>query len=244
MNIGVLGFGDVGKAISKLCQQKHQVFIKDLDKNEFTNQTIDILHVCIPWNSKFENIISKEIKSLNPKLTIISSTVKPGATQNLYKKTNTLLVHAPVIGVHPHLYKSLKTFTKPLGAVNSQAFLLAQKHFKELGVKVIRFDSPFETELAKIFSTTYYAWNILFEKWLHRVSQKTHTNFDQVYTQWNQIYNAGYKKSKPNVIRPILKHSPGPIGGHCLIPNAKIIDEWLNDAFSNFIISQDKNSQS
>ena len=89
-------------------------------------------------------------------------------------------------------------------------------------------------------STTYYAWNILFEKYLHQLSKKHKANFNQVYTKWNKIYNAGYKKTKPNVIRPILKHFPGPIGGHCLIPNVKILDKWLKDNFTKFILAQNK----
>jgi len=240
MNIGILGLGEVGNAIKKLCIQKHKVFVRTLDSDQIKNNKIDVLHICIPYTDQFEKIIAGAIKQINPVLIIINSTVKPGTTQSLYKKTKALLVHAPIIGDHPHLYKYLKVFTKPLGAVNTKAYKLAQKHFSDLGVKTIRFNSPLESELAKIMSTTYYAWNILFEKYLHQLSKKHKANFNQVYTKWNKIYNAGYKKTKPNVIRPILKHFPGPIGGHCLIPNVKILDKWLKDNFTKFILAQNK----
>lgn len=243
MNIGILGLGEVGQAIKKLCQPKHQVYVRDLSFDEIKKKPIDILHICIPYNKIFNSVVKKTIDELKPQLTIINSTVKPGTTKALYQKTKAKLVHAPIIGIHPHLYSHLKIFTKPLGAVNKSSYQLAKKHFNSLGVKTTRFKSPLESELAKILSTTYYAWNILFEKWVHKLCTKTQTDFDQVYTQWNQIYNTGYKNSKPNVIRPILKHQPGPIGGHCLIPNAEILNLWLSDSVTKFILSQNNKAK-
>lgn len=243
MNIGILGLGEVGLVIKKLCQKKHQVFVRTRTRDQIKNHKIDILHICIPYNEKFESIVLKNLKEIKPKFIIIDSTVKPGTTQSLYKKSKALLIHAPIIGIHPHLYKYLKVFKKPLGAVNTKAYALAKKHFNDLGVKTQCFDTPFESELAKIMSTTYYAWNIIFEKYLYSLCLKHNANFDQVYVKWNKMYNLGYKKSKPNVIRPILKHMPGPIGGHCLIPNVKILDQWLKDDFTRFILLQNQKAK-
>jgi hypothetical protein len=41
-------------------------------------------------------------------------------------------------------------------------------------------------------------------------------------TDFNKTYNAGYVL-KPNVIRPVLYAPSGKIGGHCVVPNAKIL---------------------
>ena len=239
MNIGILGLGEVGQAIKKLCLEKHKVYCRDLKFDELKGKKIDILHVCIPYSKSFEKIVTKTIKELKPKLVIIDSTIAPGTTQNLYQKTKTLFAHAPVIGKHPRLYFYQKIFTKPIGAINQKAFKLTQKHFQELGVKTTRFDSPFESELAKLLETTYYSFNIIYEKWVHQLCQQKMANFNQVYALFNQIYNEGYRKILPNVIRPILKHQPGPIGGHCLIPNVKILKSWLKkDGFLTFILQQ------
>lgn len=240
MRVGIIGHGDVGQAIHKLTAPKHSVYWRDLDSDTLTGQTIDLLHICIPWTEKFETIIAKAIRELSPQLVIISSTVRPGTTQSLFKKTKALLVHAPVTGVHPHLYRHLKHFKKPLGSVNQKAYELAKNHFKELGVKTVRFDTPFETELAKILCTTYYAWNIIFEKWVHDLAQSKKANFGQVYTQWNKIYNTGYKSIIPGVVRPILKHVPSGIGGHCLIPNAEILNQWLGDEITSLILKRNR----
>jgi hypothetical protein len=244
MNIGILGLGEVGQAIKKLCAQKHRVFCRDLKFDEIKRQKIDFLHVCIPYSQDFEKIVTKTIKELKPQLTIIDSTVAPGTTQNLYKKTKSLLAHCPILGKHPHLYRYQKIFQKPIGAINQKAYALTKKHFQELGVKTARFDSPFESELAKLLETTYYSFNIVFEKWVHEICRQKKANFHQVYTTFNQIYNQGYKKTLPNVIRPILKHQPGPIGGHCLIPNVKILRSWLNkDGFLTFILQQNERAK-
>ena len=46
-NIGILGFGEVGKAIAKFYQEPK---IKDLDRDDGL-KGVEVLHVCIPWNS-------------------------------------------------------------------------------------------------------------------------------------------------------------------------------------------------
>ena|SRR3989344_4182128 len=241
MNIGILGLGEVGSAIKQLCAQKYSVFGRTRHIDELTGQSIDLLHVCIPYTQDFESIVVAAITELKPKLVIIDSTIKPGTSQSIYNQTQIDIVHAPINGIHPHLYKYLKKFTKPLGATSETAYQLAKQHFEELGVPTVKFDSPFETELAKVLCTTYYTWNILYEKWVHEISNENNANFDQVYTQWNALYNQGYQKSKPNVRRPVLRHMPGPIGGHCLLPNLNILKNWLNDDFINFML--EKNSQ-
>lgn len=243
MNIGILGLGEVGSAMKQLCEQKHQVFGRTRHNDELSAKKIDILHICIPYSNEFEKVVVIAIKELEPKLVIIDSTVKPGTTQSIYKKTNTSLVHAPINGIHPNLYKYLKEFVKPLGATSEDAYQQAKTHFEELGVKTTKFDTPLETELAKVMCTTYYAWNILYEKWLHYTAAKNHANFDQVYTQWNTFYNEGYSTSKPNVRRPILTHMPGPIGGHCLLPNLTILKEWLGDDVITFMLTRNNKAK-
>jgi len=242
--VGVLGIGEVGSAIKKLASKNFTVYTRDLDHDNFKGKEINVLHLCVPYNSKFTSIAIKTIKELKPKLIIINSTVKPGTTRKIYQKTKVPIAHVPIMGIHPHLAKYQKTFTKMIGPVNDQSYQLARTHWRKLGTtKIIRFNGPEETELGKILSTTYYGWNIIFNKAAKKICQQTNTNFNQVYTKFNQIYNSGYLKTKPNVVRPVLDYTPGKIGGHCVIPNAEImksspeqIFKWLlkfNQALAN-----------
>ena len=47
-------------------------------------------------------------------------------------------------------------------------------------------------------------------------------------TVFNTSYNEGYKKlGKNNVVRPVL-YPTEKIGGHCVVPNAKILKDYMN----------------
>ena len=254
MNIAMLGLGEVGSALKQLIGDKHQVFVRELTYNQVTDQHIDVAHVSIPYNQKFESIVVSFVEEIKPDLTIINSTVKPGTTEAIFKKTNRPIVHSPFMGVHPikpkhefihqgvdlRLADYFDRFTKIIGPVDAKSGKLARAHFKSLGLKTQLYKSPLETELAKVLCTTYYGWNILFEKWVHQLCEQTGANFDQVYTDYNHNYNNGYKEVLPHVVRPVLKHHDGPIGGHCVIPNADIIQDWLSDEFSNFLLTQNQ----
>ena len=77
--IGILGYGEVGRAIAKFYKNPR---IKDLNRDDGL-KGVEILHVCIPWSRNFVKVVKKEIKEIKPKLTIIHSTIAPGATKKV-----------------------------------------------------------------------------------------------------------------------------------------------------------------
>ena len=104
----------------------------------------------------------------------------------------------------------------------------AAKFFTRIGVKTAIFEKSETTELAKILDTTYYGWNVVFVKEVKRLCDFLNLDFEEVYTAPNKDYNEGYKKlGKSNVVRPVLKPVQGKIGGHCLIPNCDLLNDWL-----------------
>lgn len=229
MIVGILGLGQVGNSIKELCQSKYTVVSRDLNLDEFrTSPPIDILHVCIPYSNEFDRIVVNTIAETHPALVIIDATVAPGTTQRIHEVSKTAIAHCPTLGKHPDLTKYQKIFKKPVGAIDEATYKKVAEHFAQLGVKTIQFDSPLEAELAKILDTTYYAWNIFFEKWVYEICRTTRANFDQVYIKFNTIYNDGYATTLANVRRPVLEHRPGPIGGHCVVPNLEILRQWMS----------------
>ena len=129
-----------------------------------------------------------------------------------------------VMGVHPVLAKSMKTFYKIIGGLDNEAVEAIASHFRDIGINCIIYDTPEDSEAAKLLSTTYYGWNILFMKKAYKFCKKHNLNFDEVYTKTNDVYNDGYTKlGMPHVIRPVLKYVDGPIGGHCIVNNFKVI---------------------
>lgn len=243
MTVGIIGLGEVGTAIKKLCQKKHQVLARTRSIDELKGKTVDMLHLCYPYSDTFIKTAVKVISELKPNLVINNSSVRPGTTQQIYEKSKVNIVHAPIMGKHPNLYKYLFEVDKIIGPVNSQSYQSAKKHFQDLGLKTVNFNSPLESEMAKLLSTTYYGWNIIFEKYVFSLCNKYGADFNQVYIKLNQIYNLGYKNTMPHVRRPILKHTPGPIGGHCVIPNAEILNAWLADEFTNFLLRQNEKAK-
>jgi len=233
--IGVLGTGQVGGAIKKLTKKYFSVLTKNLSEDNLKNNKIDILHVCIPYTKDFSNVVVKQTLLNKPNLVIINLTIKPGTTRQIFNNTKINIVHSPVMGVHPKLYYYLFQFPKFIGPINKTSGKLAKKHFVQMDLKTIVLNNPEETELAKLFDTTYYGLNIVFCKWVKEICSNKKLNFSNVYTKFNHAYNEGYKNTLPNVIRPILKPVPGPIGGTCVVSNAKILNEFIPNKISKLI---------
>jgi hypothetical protein len=71
---------------------------------------------------------------------------------------------------------------------------------------------------------------VVFQKEVKRICNEYKLDFNEVYTIPNNDYNEAYKKlGMGYVTRPVLKDMPGPIGGHCLIPNCEILEDWLTE---------------
>lgn len=216
--IGILGYGQIGQAIAKFYRKPK---IKDLNRDDGLNG-VEVLHICIPWSKNFVRMVKREIKKIKPKLTIIHSTVAPGTT----KKIGGSVVHSPIRGVHPHLYKGIKTFVKYIGADNKKAGEMAKNHLESLGIKTKVFYSSLTTEIGKLLDTSYYGIVIAWHGEMKKLCNKYRINFDEAVTDFNKTYNEGYKKiGKPNVVRPVLyppQKTKG-IGGHCICENAEIL---------------------
>lgn len=228
-NVGILGYGEVGRAIAKFYQKPK---IKDLNRSD-SLKGVEILHICIPDSDQFVKIVKKEIKNIKPRLTIIHSTVAPGTT----KKIGNMTVHSPVRGDHPHLYEAVKTFVKYIGTDNQKAGKLAKKHFQNLGLKTKVFQPSLVTELGKLLDTAYYALCIAWHGEMKKLCDQFQVDFDQVVTDFNQTYNQGYAKlGKKNVIRPVLYPPNLFIGGHCLMPNAKILQKYFKSKAIDLIL--------
>jgi len=234
-NIGILGYGEIGKAVAKFYPStgSGRAKIKDLKRNDGLEH-LDVLHVCIPWSDKFVDIVKKEIKESGAKLTIIHSTVMPGTT----KKLGGMVVHSPVRGVHPNLHKGIKIFVKYIGADNKKAGQLAKKHLETLGITTKLVYPSKTTEALKLWDTTQYGLFIVLNKEIKKWCDENRVDFSIVYEHANKTYDQGYTKlGRHEVVRPYLKYMPGKIGGHCVIPNAQL----LKSEVAKLIIK--KNSQ-
>ena len=230
-NILIIGYGQIGQSIERLYdKERYNVFhfdIKDEKSPEFGDtENIDVMHICTPFNETFIPDSIDYIHTFGPKLVIIESTVLFMSTDIIASNVDAHVVHSPVMGKHPNLTESIQTFKKVIAGYTTEAVTLAEEHYKELGIEIVKFDSPEESEIAKLLCTTYYGWNIMFMQEVHALCEEWNLNFDQIYTQMNQIYNEGYNKmGNPQFTRPVLKYMGEDIGGHCVKPNLLLLKE-------------------
>ncbi|MCX6764880.1 MAG: hypothetical protein NTU58_04245 [Candidatus Nealsonbacteria bacterium] len=223
--IGILGYGEVGQAIAEFYRNPR---VKDLKRDDGL-KGVEILNICIPWNDNFVKIVSKEIKEIKPKLTIIHSTVAPGTTQKIISglpRACRRVVHSPIRGIHPNLYKGIKTFVKYIGTDDEKAGETAKRHLESLGIKTKIFQPSVTTEIGKLFDTTYYGLCIAWHGEMKKMSDKLGINFEEAVTNFNETYNDGYKAlGKLNVIRPVLYPPENGVKGHCILSNAEILNK-------------------
>ncbi len=215
----IIGAGEAGKSLCRVLKAKYRVMIRD--KSDKIKGNFKVLHIAYPPIKNFVAVTKRYIKEYKPGLVIIHSTVPVGTT----RKISPFAVHSPIRGVHPRLEEGIKTFVKYFGGRDAKK---AADYFTRLGIKTKTFKKSETAELLKILDTTYYAWNIVFCKEVKRICDALDLDFEEVYTTANKDYNDGYDKLKmARVIRPVLKPLPGKIGGHCIIPNCNLLEDWL-----------------
>lgn len=242
--IGIIGYGEIGQSLEKLyLGRDFDIQINDtgLEMDQI-KPGVEVLNVAIPFTDqdKFIKIVTEYILDINPKLTIIHSTITPGTTLKVLEKLNNshLVVHSPVRGVHPNLYEGLKTFTKFIGSDNKEATIATREHYNELEVKYEMFKGSKATELAKVLSTTYYGMCIAFHNDMNKLCKEHDVKYEEVATKWNKTYNEGYSKlGMDNVVRPVLyPPKDGKIGGHCVVPNAELCKQFFNSKVLDYIL--------
>lgn len=244
--IGILGYGEIGRSIEqvylKASNKNYDVQITDIDyEGDLSN--LDVLNICIPYISKeqFINAISPIILERKPGLTVIHSTIAPGTTEILFKTTGEYVVHSPVRGVHPNLYEGIKTFVKFIGSDSVEAANLATSHYTDLGISTITCESSRTTELGKLFSTTYYGLIIAWHGEMKKVCDSFGVSYEETVSLFNQTYNDGYRDlGRNDVIRPTLYPPENGIGGHCIIPNVKILNNQMESLALDLISGYSK----
>lgn len=218
----VIGYGEIGKALYKVLEKNAIVRKYDFKNLLYleVDDPLDFIHICFPYTNKFIQSVMDYKVVLKNAIIVVHSTVPIGTCEKLG------VAHSAVIGRHPYLYKSLLTFTKYISGENAKSI---QKEFKKAGMKTKIIKRTRDTESAKLWSTTYYGMLILINKEIKKWCDANNVDFNFVNKEWNKNYNKGYKELGYDFIKPILKYMPGPIGGHCILPNAEFLDTWLSE---------------
>lgn len=218
MNHCVIGFkGEVGNAVYKYLKDRGlNVFGIDID-NSITVSNSDYIHICIPYSNDFIRIVKNYAKNIRHKYIVIYSSVPVGTTEKVGKEA----VHSPIEGRHPELYRSFAIFKRLIGGKNAKEIA---GFFEEIGLNTEVFKSPKTTELGKLLSTTRYGLNLMFADIEQELCKKHKVNYEEAIIEYQRMYNNGYlNMNEPRFVQQMLIPPNNKIGGHCVVPNARLL---------------------
>jgi len=215
----VVGMGEVGRALAEILQTQYTVLTKDVEEMAYT--PVDVMHICFPYAIRFLGEVSSLIAKFSPRITIIHSTVPLGTTDHLLSSSYPV-VFSPVRGRHPDMARDLLRYEKVIASEDREALRIARLHLQRAGFRVKEFSNAKSAEAAKLLCTTYYGWNIVFAKSALQWCRLHNVNFDEAYKDFTRSYN---EHVDPAFRKPIIDPIAGKIGGHCVIPNAELM-QW------------------
>ena len=226
----VVGLGEVGRPLFEVVSKEYQAIGVDISPPPEPFAEVDILHICFPFGvADFVGETARYIALFRPRLTIINSTVAVGTTRAVAKRTGAAVVNSPVRGKHAHMKEDLLRYTKFVGGLNPADAKRAADHFHSLGIKTNVLSSSEATELAKLTETTYFGLMIAWAQEIERYCDQLGVNYEEIVSFYDEI----------NFFPPI-KYFPGVIGGHCVMPNIKILRELHSSDILEAIESSNK----
>lgn len=219
-SVVIVGLGEVGKPLFQLLSRHYTVMGVDIAPLAGV-QHADVLHICYPFEIRdFVGETARYIEMFGPKLTIINSTVGVGTTREVAERTGTPVVNSPVRGKHVRMLEELAHYTKFVGAIDPVTGEAAAQHFKAAGLKTKVLSTPEATELAKLTETTYFGLMIAWAQELERYCDLSGANYEEIISFYDEIK-----------FFPSVKYFPGVIGGHCVMPNIKILGKFAKSDF-------------
>ena len=220
MNSLIVGFGEIGKAVAEVIVGSDRVDTYDKTDDDLVFSTsTDILHICFPYSEEFVEQVKWYIDAVKPWHVIIWSTVPIGTTKQVKGA-----VHSPIEGVHPRLASSIKQMVRWIGA-NDDEGLFFENYFKKLFINTKLVKSSAYTEFLKLRSTAKYGINLVWTDYEAGIAEELGMDFE-LLKDFDRDYNKLYHNLDMDwVHRYILSPPKGRIGGHCVVPNARLLDE-------------------
>lgn len=230
----VVGLGEIGGPILRLVSKSKIAVGFDINSKLVNKKKLEkynsletaFLHVCIPYNDKFiKNVISLKNR-FSPKGIVIHSTIAPYTTHKLQERLPIPIIYSATRGIHKRMISDLKRYTKfysieenaPNKKWASSSF---SKLMKKCHVKTKKMSKPITLELAKIIvDTSYYGWLINYAQLSNIIAIQHNVNYEEMWSFSDEIHK--FLGNRPKMF-------PGFIGGYCVIPNLKLINNQSLD---------------
>lgn len=225
----VAGLGEIGGPILQLISKGTIVGGYDINpklakkqNKKFEPLKTRLLHICIPFNKKFEKNVISLHKKYRPQGIVIHSTISPGTTKTIQSKLSVPVIYSATRGLHKRMLFDLKRYTKFYSIEKNAprakwATSEYEKLMKKCGVKSKKMSNPQTLELAKIVvDTSYYGWLINYAQISNMIASKYKVNYDEMWSFAEEIQK--FIGNRPKMF-------PGHIKGHCVIENLGLINE-------------------
>jgi len=209
----VIGMGEVGSALAAVLEAAGPVLVHDVEPTDIS-EPVGVMHICFPYYNaeQFKSAAVSYIRTFDPPLVIINSTVVPGTTRDIAKTTGAAIAYSPIRGKHVRMAEDLRRYTKFVSALTADVTRQAEEHFQAAGMKTGAMDCPETLELAKLAETTYFGLQITFAQELNRFASRVGANYFAATRFFEEID-----------FLPRQSYFPGVIGGHCVIPNIHLL---------------------
>ena len=202
MNVGLIGYGYVGKAVYEALSKKHEIIIKEInDTYDEVNEKCNIAVICVPTEPTLEgnvdiSIVEEAVFNLKVDLIIIKSTIPPGTTNDLMKRFHKTIVFSPeFIGEgnypipywegHPHPTDMLKHRYTIFGGERGHTEL-AIDVFKPVFGPFHRYLQTDATtaELVKYMENSFIATKVTFCNEFYEISRKFGVDYNELRELW------------------------------------------------------------
>jgi UDP-N-acetyl-D-mannosaminuronate dehydrogenase len=232
----IIGLGEVGKSIYGILKERFpNVYGYDLDSSARVDELeniptrVDVIHIAYPFRglNDFVDSVIGYARELGAEAVIVHSTVAPGTTRTIQSRIKAHVAYSPVRGKHPHLKAHLMFWPKWVSAVKKEALEHAKIHLEQAGFKVKVAPDPESLELAKLWETVYRAAMIACWQEAHRIARMFGADIGVVAEFISEVHE---------VLRDRPVYYPDFIGGHCLIPNTRILHEITGSNLLEFIL--------
>lgn len=228
------GKGKVGSAIVNLITDAYgSAYILDLAHDAVPSLIeMDFMHVCIPYSENFLRQVKLAICAYRPTYVIIHSTVPVGTCRKIGKN----VAHSPIRGQHDQLKEAVKTFVKYVAGVTPHVGKECENHLRSLGIPVVRWNKPEETELNKLMCLSRFLNDLAFYEVAENLSKKFGVTPARL-REWTWSYNHAYAGTE--FCRPELKFPKGKAGGTCVFPVSDMLfqqtkNPWLKKNLDMF----------
>lgn len=229
----ILGYkGQVGSALAQIAKDAGLEFF-GIEKNQKWSKSeigdVQGLHCCIPFSDNFVDAVQDYIAKLDPKITIIHSTVLPGTTSKIYHhfKRKKKIYYSPTRGQHDHMYSDMRRYRKFIAAPYRSPVSEGIDELTAFNFLTRVTESVEALELVKLLDTTQFAVLIAWAQEAERFCKDFGASFDLVR-------NFGRETQRFYGLRPDI--FPGVAGGHCLMPNVKILQRIRKSKILDFIV--------